>query len=154
MTPARSSSEASVPSESVPIQCSGKRRYRSKQERRRIVEETLAPGASVARVARAHDVNANQVHGWRALYRQGLLGGAEAGEATLVPVSVTDAPDGLSGAVRSAARIAGGVPALIAAERDPAEPGAIHVQLRGARLRIEGQVDLAALRAVLEALGG
>ena len=38
-----------------------KRRRRSVQERRRIVEETLAPGASVARVARAHGVNANQV---------------------------------------------------------------------------------------------
>jgi transposase-like protein len=34
------------------------RRYRSKQERRQIVEETLKPGASVALVARAHDVNA------------------------------------------------------------------------------------------------
>ena len=32
-------------------------------EKRRIVEETLAPGASVARVAQAHGVNANQVFG-------------------------------------------------------------------------------------------
>ncbi len=30
-------------------------------EKRRIVEETLQPGASVAQVARAHGVNANQV---------------------------------------------------------------------------------------------
>lgn len=51
----------------------GPRRRRSKQERRRIVEETLAPGASVARVARAHGVNANQVFHWRRLYHQGLL---------------------------------------------------------------------------------
>jgi transposase-like protein len=34
---------------------------RSIAEKRRIVEETLAPGASVARVARAHGINANQV---------------------------------------------------------------------------------------------
>jgi transposase len=38
-----------------------KRRYRTLEEKRRIVEETLAQGASVARVARAHGVNANLV---------------------------------------------------------------------------------------------
>ncbi|PYU20143.1 MAG: hypothetical protein DMG30_22150 [Acidobacteria bacterium] len=35
-----------------------KRRYRTAEEKRRIVEETLVPVASVARVARAHGVNA------------------------------------------------------------------------------------------------
>jgi transposase-like protein len=49
-----------------------KRRYRSVEERRRIVEETLVPGTSVAIVARAHGVNANQVFGWRKLYHSGL----------------------------------------------------------------------------------
>src|ERR1700739_3015631 len=38
-----------------------KRQKRSVEEKRRIVEETLAAGASVARVARRHAVNANQV---------------------------------------------------------------------------------------------
>jgi transposase len=38
-----------------------KRQHRSPELKRQIVEETLAPGASVARVARAHGVNANQV---------------------------------------------------------------------------------------------
>ena len=50
-----------------------KRRHRSKQERRAIVEETLKPGASVSRVGASHDVNANQVFGWRKLYREGGL---------------------------------------------------------------------------------
>lgn len=50
-----------------------KRRFRSKQERRQIVEETLKPVASVSLVARAHDVNANQVFKWRKLYREGRL---------------------------------------------------------------------------------
>ena len=35
--------------------------YRGIEEKRRIVEETLAEGASVALVARAHGVNANLV---------------------------------------------------------------------------------------------
>ncbi len=37
------------------------RRSWSKEKLRQIVEETLKPGASVALVARGHDVNANQV---------------------------------------------------------------------------------------------
>jgi transposase len=123
-------------------------------ERRQIVEETLEPGASVARVARTHEVNANQVHYWRALYRRGLLGGSMAATAALVPVTVTNAPVGLRCSAPPATRSAVAAEALIHAEPGPAEPGAIHIQLRRARLRIEGQVDLAALRAVLEALGG
>jgi transposase-like protein len=42
-------------------------------EKCRIVEQTLKPGASVARVALEHGVNANQVFSWRWQYRQGLL---------------------------------------------------------------------------------
>ena len=51
-----------------------KRRYRTTDERRRIVEETLKPGTSVAIVARTHGVNANQVFAWRKLYQAGLWG--------------------------------------------------------------------------------
>jgi len=36
--------------------------------KRQIVEETMVEGASVARVARAHGVNPNQVFYWRMLY--------------------------------------------------------------------------------------
>ena len=39
-----------------------------------MVEETLEDGASVARVALKHGVNANQVFQWRRLYRDGKLG--------------------------------------------------------------------------------
>jgi hypothetical protein len=46
------------------------RRRRSVEEKRRIVEETLEAGASVARVARRHAVNANQVFYWRKKYRE------------------------------------------------------------------------------------
>jgi hypothetical protein len=42
---------------------SGKTRvFRSRQQRREIVEETLKPGVSVSLIARAHAVNANQVY--------------------------------------------------------------------------------------------
>src|ERR1700739_3462824 len=51
-----------------------KRQYRSLEEKQRIVGEALAEGASVARVARAHGVNANLVFKWCRLYRAGRLG--------------------------------------------------------------------------------
>lgn len=66
-----------------------KKQRRSIAEKRRIVEETLATGASVARVARAHGVNANQLFQWRRLYRAGRLGGTPAAVAKaskLLPV--------------------------------------------------------------------
>ena len=49
------------------------RQRRSIAEKRRIVEKTLVDGASVARIARAHGVNANQLFGWRRLYLSGRL---------------------------------------------------------------------------------
>ena len=63
-----------------------KQRRRTIKERRDIVEETLVPGASVARVARRHDVNANQVFYWRKLYREERLGISIA--TPLLPVRV------------------------------------------------------------------
>jgi transposase len=43
------------------------------EEKRRIVEAALAPGASVAQVARPHGVNANRVFQWRRQYHAGDL---------------------------------------------------------------------------------
>jgi transposase len=48
---------------------SRKRRRYSRELKAQIVAECEAPGASVARVAMAHGVNANVVHGWRQLAR-------------------------------------------------------------------------------------
>ena len=60
-----------------------KRRRRSIAERRQVVEETLTAGASVARVARAHGVNANQVFHWRRLYQRIAGRGSAAGCGTV-----------------------------------------------------------------------
>src|SRR6202041_3265764 len=80
-----------------------KRRRRSIAERRRVVEETLAPGASVARVARAHGVNANQVFHWRRLYQRGLLGGKVQPAAGLLPVKVSESVETTAMVARSCA---------------------------------------------------
>ena len=111
------------------------RRRRSMEEKRRIVEETLAVGRSVARVARQHQVNANQVFYWRKLYRQGWLG---IGTATpFLPVKVE--------AERPAATVKSADPRL--------SSGTMEIKLSRGTLRIAGSVDVVALRAVLECLG-
>jgi transposase len=110
-----------------------KRKYRSKEERRRIVEETLEPGASVAVVARSHSVNANQVFQWRKLYRECRLDPATAA-TQLIPVRVAEV-------VSEGGRTA-----------RPAS-GAIHIEMGKVRLRVEGNVDPECLRLILEQLG-
>ncbi|HSS70738.1 MAG TPA: transposase [Casimicrobiaceae bacterium] len=68
----------------------GPRQRHTIEQKRQIVEETHVRGASVATVARRHQVNANQVFTWRQLYRQGLLEEKSAGAAgAMLPVKVT-----------------------------------------------------------------
>ena len=106
-------------------------------EKRRIVEETLAPGASVARVARAQGVNANQVFGWRRLYLAGRLGKQKPG-MKLLPVRVSESkPAGV---------------AIEPALADTARHGTIQVEFRYAKMRIEGNADPALVRVLPECL--
>jgi transposase len=66
-------------------------------EKRRIVELTRRPDASLVAIAREHDVNPNNVYRWKRLYRAGKLDApvkptarvaGPAASATFVPVSV------------------------------------------------------------------
>jgi transposase len=120
------------------------RRRRAVTEKRRIVEETLEPGASVAKVARAHGVNANQVFAWRRQYRQGLLGEGQAETAKLLPVHVSET---------RLSKVQGTV-GRRAAKASVEAAGAIHVELPKGQLRITGCVDAQTLRVVLEQLLG
>jgi transposase len=68
----------------------GPRTQHSIEEKLRIVQETRARGASVAAVARRHNINPNQVFAWRRLCRQGLLvPQAAKSEAKMLPVKVS-----------------------------------------------------------------
>jgi transposase len=117
---------------------SAKRIHRTAEEKRRIVEATLLPGASIARVARERGVNANQVFQWRYEYRNGASWAATRSRAELLPVTLVTEP---SSAI---------VPEITA----PASPsGSIHIELPGhAVVNIESGVDTALVRAVLESL--
>lgn len=112
----------------------GRRRFRTSEEKRLIVEETLSSAESVAVVARRHGVNASQVFQWRKLYQSGLLGGTA--PVKLLPVSVE-----------------GPSPPCGAAPADESKAAAIHIELPGVALvSLEGAVDPGLARAVLDAL--
>jgi transposase len=115
------------------------RQRRSIAEKRRIVEETLAAGASVARVARAHGINANQVFGWRRLYLAGRLGERKPG-IKLLTVRVSESKSAPAVVEQHTADV-------------PQRPsGTIHIELRQAQVWIEGSADPALLRVLLECL--
>jgi transposase len=118
-----------------------RRRLWTAEEKRRIVEQTLSSDSSVAVVARQHGVNANQVFYWRKLYRAGELGKNEQPEGMqLLPVSVSDEE-----------------PSQTAPEQNtPAASGvSINIEIPGrALVSVEGAVDAAIVRAVVESLRG
>jgi transposase-like protein len=116
---------------------------RTVAEKRRIVELTLRPKASVARVALSEGVNSHQVFQWRRAYRAGKL--VEFGEhaSALLPVVLT-AADSAPQAQREQAVIP--EPEIAA--------GAIHIEFPGrATITVEHGADRAVLQAILESLG-
>lgn len=103
------------------------RRWRSVAEKRRIVELTLLPGASVALVARAHGVNANQVFKWRREFERGELSEPVSPSASLLPV------------------------VLSGGDKPQTASGSIHIEFPGrALISIESGADPTLLRSVLE----
>jgi transposase len=102
------------------------------------VEETFEAGASVARVALKHGVNANQVFQWRRLYRDGRLGAVAQSKVKLLPVSVAEERE---------------LPKAEPVGAVPPRSGAIHIELPGEiRISLEGDVDTAIVCAVLKSL--
>ena len=133
------SQQATVTSRDKEGSAAAQRQRRSIAEKRRIVEETLAPGSSVAWVARAHGVNANQVFGWRRLYLAGRLGEQKPG-IKLLSVRVSESKS---------------APVVVehgVTDFSQPQPGTIHIELRQAQVRIEGNADPALVRVLLECL--
>ena len=118
------------------------------EEKRRIVELTLEPGASVARVAQAEGVNANQVFQWRRTYRDGVLPSGGASTALLPVVIGTE--NGSMPEIASTPE----VPQAGPDEACPVQPsGAIHIEFPGlASISVERGADRALLRVILESV--
>ena len=110
------------------------RRWRSISEKRQIVEQTLLPGASVAEVARAQGVNANQVFKWRRAFERGEL----VESCALLPVTVSTPADEIC---------------QQSPEGQSTSGGAIHIELPGrAMISVEHGADMNLVRYVLESL--
>ena len=119
----------------------GPRRRWPEEAKRKIVEETFKPGASVAIVARRYELNANVVFAWRRLYRAREFGEAvPEGGAGLIPVKVI-APDPggkrIQKRPRAAVAHSEGIELLLAG---------------GTQVRISGALAREALREIITAV--
>jgi transposase len=138
-----------------------RRTTRSLDERKRIVEEALASGVSVAAVARRHGLNANLIfkwirrsrEGWRERRRGatkeklGAAGSPDTIAPAFVPVKLLelDAP--------SAPRRSDVMAKPARQTRRGAGRGAMEISLpNGAKVSLDADVDAEALRRVLLAL--
>jgi transposase len=118
----------------------GPRRRWPEATKRKIVEQTFEPGASVAIVARRYELNANVVFAWRRLYRAGEFGKPIEGGAELIPVKVI-APD--PGPKRAADR----------SGASATQTDSIEVRLaEGAQVRFCGALAREALREIIAAV--
>jgi transposase len=97
-----------------------RRRRWTTAQKRRIVEESFASGASVSEVARRHEVHPNQLHGWRKDARLGSL-------------PIVASPQGRFAAVEIAGVDQPALPAP-AIVPEPAAPLVIEVVLRNGRV--------------------
>ena len=118
----------------------GPRRQHTIEEKLRIVQETHVRGASVATVARQHNVNPNQVFAWRQLYRRGLLEPkALRQSARLLPVKIGTPTVVPQQATESKSRESSG--------------GLIEIELvNGHRIHVHGAVETQLLRRVIAVL--
>lgn len=108
-----------------------RRRYWTPEEKRRIVEESERDGASMAEIARRHDVNANLVFTWRRKMAEGAV--AQTVAPPILPLTIT--------------------PDMAPAERGPESAGQMEIVLaEGDRILVWSDVDPAALSRVLKAL--
>jgi transposase len=116
------------------------RRRWSEADKRRLVAETMGPGATVHGVARRHGVSPSQLFAWRKLYRVGA--GIERA------VSAPEVPG------FAAVEIAPATPPSVA-DVVPALSGLIEIELAGGdRVRISGAADPEVVVAALRSLAG
>lgn len=111
----------------------GPYRLHSVEFKRAVVAKSFAEGASVSRVAREFNINANQVFAWRKQY-----GAVTENACHLLPVTVLESAN---------TPLSGGD-----ARGDSIASGAIVLTVGAAQLRLEGAVDTAALAQVLARL--
>jgi len=116
-----------------------RRRRWSRDEKERLVAASFEPGVSVSEIARSAGIHVSQLFRWR----KDLCERVDAGPSQLVPVEIVPAAI---------------VPAVEAPSASPGrrrrKSGIIEIELGGGRcVRVDRDVDIEALRRVLDALG-
>jgi transposase len=120
-----------------------RRRRWSKDEKARIVEETLMPKAVVCEVARRHGVAQSLVFAWRRQARAEGAGGRDGSILLPVEIGAMTAPSGSDAARHSRAATSG----------RRTKSGVMEIELgSGNRVRVDSEVDADALRRVLSVL--
>jgi transposase len=120
-----------------------RRRRWSKDEKARIVEETLIPGAVVSEVARRHGVAQSLLFTWRRQARTAEPNGRDGSILLPVEIGTMSAPSGSEAARHSRAMTSG----------RRTKSGVIEIELgSGSRVRVDNEVDADALRRVLNVL--
>jgi transposase len=124
------------------ISGTGRRRRFSDDDKARIIEETLAPGAVVSEVARRHGITPQQLFGWRRQARQ--------------PVAVSSNPDA---SLFVPAVLEASLPERTARRRErkrtrqaDRSSGIIEVEIDGVTVRVGRGAEAKTVAAVLRAL--
>jgi transposase len=126
-----------------------KRRRYDDAFKRHLVELSLLPGASVARIALDHRLNTNVLFKWRRSHLRSLAQSTPKPAAELLPVTIEE-PEGAVG--ERPAQPLDPVSQRRARPAAAAAGGVIEIDLPLGRVRLTGTVDVAALRVVIEAL--
>lgn len=127
-------------------QAKRRRREHSPELKRKLIERSLQPGASVSGIALEGGINANLLFKWRREHLRAVRGAVPAAPAAtpvLLPVTI-DLP----------------MPEATTTPKPPPPPasrastGSIEIDIGGARIRLRGAVDEGSVRVVLQALRG
>jgi transposase len=127
-----------------------RRRRFSVEQKLAVLSEAIAPGANMSAVARRHGLSPAQVYKWRRLAELGVIGVPGASELpSFVAVEIAQDVPSLPVPVAEAKPI----PAAEAPRRRRHKKGLIEIELAGGRrIRVDRDVDAAALERVLDVL--
>ena len=125
----------------------GRRRWFSKDDKARIVEETLVPGAVVSEIARRHGLTPQQVFTWRR-------------QARRLPTPMADDPPFVPAVVDAMTPVAAVGHERKTAQRKPkqdvgarrCDAGGIEIEAEGVTIRVGRGADVAMIAAIVHAL--
>ena len=118
----------------------GRRRWFSRDDKARIVEETLVPGAVVSEIARRHGLTPQQVFTWRR-------------QARRLPTPMADDPPFVPAVVDAMGpAVAVGHERKTARRKAKPDVGGIEIEVKGVTIRVGRGADMAMIAAILHAL--